>query len=170
MIRIFSCLLFLCLMHSSAHAHDISLQWDHNTDNHIEGYYVYYGNASGNYPWYEPVGLGSCHDDVCEINLDLPDGQWYIAVTAYNMYDMESDFSNEVYTELPSPSICLGDFDQDGDVDAADLSIMVYDFGRSDCSAGSPCLADFDSDGDVDGADLVIFSGEFGRTDCPVYP
>lgn len=64
-------------------------------------------------------------------------------------------------------AVCEGDFDNDGDVDGADLAIFAADFGRTDCLTGAPCEGDFAKDGDVDGSDLAIFADDFGRTDCP---
>ncbi len=62
-------------------------------------------------------------------------------------------------------SFCLGDFDNDQDVDGVDLSTFAADFGRTDCT--DDCEGDFDGDGDVDGMDLSTFAADFGRTDCP---
>ncbi len=61
--------------------------------------------------------------------------------------------------------LCEGDFDEDNDVDGADLAAFAADFGRTDCSGD--CEGDFDQDGDVDGADLSVFASDFGRTGCP---
>ncbi|VAW73994.1 FIG00841528: hypothetical protein [hydrothermal vent metagenome] len=66
------------------------------------------------------------------------------------------------------PSFCLADFDNDGDVDAADTAVLSADVGRIDCAIGEVCEADFDLDNDVDAADSAVFGGEFGRTDCPI--
>ncbi|MBU0964911.1 MAG: hypothetical protein KKA54_00895 [Proteobacteria bacterium] len=67
-----------------------------------------------------------------------------------------------VSTSIPP---CLGDFDQDDDVDLDDLLTFADYFGRGDCIGD--CLGDFTDDGDVDGADLSSFIFEFGRIDCP---
>lgn len=64
-------------------------------------------------------------------------------------------------------SKCKGDFDGDKDVDDFDLSAFTEDFGRTNCSPGSPCEGDFDNDNDVDGSDLAVFAADFGRTHCP---
>ncbi|MBN2810241.1 MAG: hypothetical protein JXR80_12170, partial [Deltaproteobacteria bacterium] len=61
---------------------------------------------------------------------------------------------------------CPADFDNDKDVDVADLVVFIADFGRTDCAVGSPCEGDFDSDADVDGVDLAEFLSEYGRQDC----
>ena len=168
MIRIFFSFIILCLMHANSYAKEVSLQWDQNSNNQIETYSVYYGNESGEYPWNEPADLQSCDGSTCEFTLDLPDGSWYFAVTASDMYERESDFSNEVYIEISESStlsICDGDLDYDGDVDHDDLSIIVSEFGRDNCHL-ELCSGDLDSDGDVDLRDIVIFFQEFGRTDC----
>lgn len=56
---------------------------------------------------------------------------------------------------------CPGDFNRDGEVDGADMGILLAEWGP--CSAG--CLADVDGDGDVDGADLGRFLAYWGP--CP---
>jgi len=54
-----------------------------------------------------------------------------------------------------APSTTLGDFDNDGDVDGADLNKWKGDFGNT---GGS----DADSDGDSDGADYLTWQQNFG--------
>jgi len=46
------------------------------------------------------------------------------------------------------------------DVDGKDLTGLISEFGRTNCS---PCKYDLDTDGDVDLADLFLFSEDFGR-------
>jgi len=71
---------------------------------------------------------------------------------------------------------CEGDFDDNGNVDAADQPLIALDFGRNihgpnPCTAADPCNGDFNCDGNVDAADIVIFSSDFGRNQfnnqCP---
>ena len=62
---------------------------------------------------------------------------------------------------------CRGDLNSDGQVDVADLRILVRSFGRHPCQAKSICPADFDADGDVDVRDMKVFKADFGRRDCP---
>lgn len=57
------------------------------------------------------------------------------------------------------PPACTGDANGDGDANAADLSILLSQFGTS-VAAGSG--ADFNSDGVVDAADLSIMLSWFG--------
>jgi hypothetical protein len=64
----------------------------------------------------------------------------------------------------PFTTGCRGDFDGDHDVDGSNLSAFAAEFGRIDCSTGSPCQGDFDNDGEVYASDLAVFSAYFGRT------
>jgi hypothetical protein len=50
-----------------------------------------------------------------------------------------------------------GDLDGDGDVDGADLGLMLSAWG--DCGPADVCLADLNGDGVVDGADLGLLLG-----------
>lgn len=60
--------------------------------------------------------------------------------------------------ELPP---CEGDFNTDGNVNVADLLILLGEYG---CAQG--CLADLDGNGNVSTSDSLIFFGLFG-TICP---
>jgi hypothetical protein len=51
-----------------------------------------------------------------------------------------------------------GDLDGDGDVDQADLAILLADWG---CTGGD-CPGDADGDGDTDQADLAVLLAHFG--------
>ena len=57
---------------------------------------------------------------------------------------------------------CLGDLDGDGDVDHADLGILLGDWG---CTDGD-CAGDCDGDGDTDQADLGVVLALWGQ-ECP---
>ncbi len=65
-------------------------------------------------------------------------------------------------TQGPAPleSDCLGDINNDGNVDAFDLAGLLGAWGPN---PGHP--ADFDGDGNVDGADLAVLLGAWGP--CP---
>ncbi len=52
--------------------------------------------------------------------------------------------------------LCAGDFNFDGEVDGADLGILLGSWGQSDVPA------DLNNDGDVDGADLGALLGSWG--------
>ena len=56
---------------------------------------------------------------------------------------------------------CDGNFNQDRNIDNADLVIFAQEFGRTDCETVSPCEADVfpigAPDGVVDESDLAVF-------------
>ncbi|MEM1424445.1 MAG: hypothetical protein AAGH64_10640, partial [Planctomycetota bacterium] len=69
--------------------------------------------------------------------------------------------------DLPGdPNACVGDFDDDGDVDLGDFGIFGAAFGSSNGDMNYAAQADFDADGDVDLGDFGVFGAEFGRADC----
>ena len=64
---------------------------------------------------------------------------------------------------------CNGaDIDQDGFAGDVDMSILLTEFGRTDCTSGNGWCngADIDEDGGVDNSDLDILLDQFGRADC----
>lgn len=66
--------------------------------------------------------------------------------------------SFNVQAPIADPPNRPGDFDGDGDIDLADLAVLLADFG---CSV-HPCTADIDGDGDTDLSDLAILLATFG--------
>jgi hypothetical protein len=58
---------------------------------------------------------------------------------------------------------CIGDVDGSGDINGADLSILLGSWGL--CIEGTDCSADFDGNGTVDGADLSLLLGAWGPCD-----
>lgn len=63
----------------------------------------------------------------------------------------------------PPPPVCPGDANGDGEINAADLSVLLANFGTS--TNGGASSGDFNKDGSVDGADLSVLLGQFG-TSC----
>jgi len=57
----------------------------------------------------------------------------------------------------------IADFDFDDDTDGIELTTLIDEFGRDDCSEFDPCECDLDGDGDVDDVNLFLFSEDFGR-------
>jgi len=55
---------------------------------------------------------------------------------------------------------CIGDFDEDNDVDGLDFSAFINDFGNA--TEG----ADFNRNGLSESGDVEIFVSDYGRTDC----
>jgi hypothetical protein len=68
------------------------------------GYRLYYGKKAGLYLEHQNVSLEGCNSGTCTASVDLGDGHWYFAVTAYD-YDQESDFSNEVVANISVGSL-----------------------------------------------------------------
>jgi len=56
----------------------------------------------------------------------------------------------------------IADFDEDDDSDGYDLTSLMEELGRENCSQILPCQCDFNSDGKVDSIDLLFFSEDFG--------
>lgn len=89
-------LLAVILSSFAVSAFEVNLAWDPSTDPEVTGAIVYYGNASRNYPWHTNVG------NVTRATVQgLTNGlTYFFAVTATNSAGLESDYSNEVSTNL----------------------------------------------------------------------
>jgi hypothetical protein len=81
-----------------AHAAEITLAWDQNSEPDISGYRIYYGRESRSYTNVVDVGnYTSC------VIADLEDGEtYYFAATAYNTEGYESGYSNEISNGEPA--------------------------------------------------------------------
>jgi hypothetical protein len=81
-----------------AHAAEITLAWDQNSEPDIAGYRIYYGQESRSYTNVVDVGnYTSC------VIADLEDGEtYYFAATAYNTEGYESGYSNEISNGEPT--------------------------------------------------------------------
>lgn len=75
----------------------IKLAWDPNTESNLAGYKVYYGHASRMYA--TPIDVGNTTAYTLNVS---EQGTLYIAVTAYDALQNESDFSNEVTAAIGS--------------------------------------------------------------------
>lgn len=100
--------LILLPFSSTSFGAEVELSWDQNQETELAGYFVYYGTSSQNYfensfklpkeSLVEADGRVSY-----QFPIDLTPGvTYYFAVTAYDIQDFETDFSNEVqYLLLP---------------------------------------------------------------------
>lgn len=73
-------------------ADSIALAWNPNSEPDLDGYRIYYGESSGNYAHMTDVGNTSSY----RLSGLEPDTRYYVALTAYDIFDNESDFSDEV--------------------------------------------------------------------------
>ena len=73
------------------------LTWNANSESDLDGYNVYYGTSPGNYG--DPIDVG----DVTEYELTgLDEGvRYYVAITAYDTSDNESEKSDEENGVVP---------------------------------------------------------------------
>jgi len=74
-------------------------------------------------------------------------------------FDGAWDVSSICVAPAPPPS-CPGDANGDGLINAADLSVLLANFGTS--TNGGASSGDFNKDGQVNGADLSVLLGQFG--------
>ena len=87
-------------------ASTVTLAWDPSTGTNIAGYKIYYGASSRSYTNTLEVGDAT----TATISNLVTGATYYFVATAYDSYNLESDFSNEVtYTNtvLAPPTIAL---------------------------------------------------------------
>ena len=92
------------------------------------------------------------------VNAASCDGASWISVSVeYSLGGSSEDDNNN---GIPDECEVIGDLDADGDVDAADLILLLGAWGA--CGDCADCPADLDGDCDVDGADLILLLGNWG--------
>jgi len=87
----------------------VTLAWDANTEPDLAGYLIYYGlDSSDSYDGVgaadgdSPIDMPLDQDEDPDPNVvqstvhDLPEGTYVFTVTAYNLKELQSDYSNEV--------------------------------------------------------------------------
>jgi len=76
----------------------LNLAWEASSDSPVVGHLVYYGTRPGTYEHSADAGSTPGSSNTINYTLrDLSKGQtYYVAVTAYDRFGNESDFSNEV--------------------------------------------------------------------------
>lgn len=94
---------FLFLFPAVVHSADVTLAWDANSESDLAGYILYYGTSSGNYTTNIDV-----HNVTRHTVGGLQDGvTYYFAVTAYNLDDYESDYSEELSYTVGNPTYTI---------------------------------------------------------------
>ena len=90
-------LLTICLLALAftAHAADVTLTWDANTESDLAGYRVYQKADSATPPFTRVQEIPKGTQAASVTGLD-PTHSYSFAVTAYNTAGMESDYSNVV--------------------------------------------------------------------------
>ncbi len=121
--------LILAVFSSSAFAADVTLAWNPNTENDVEGYGVYFSQDDSGPPFslfgYVALSELSDSDNPSFTVTGLETGaRYYFAVTAYDTSGNESDFSS---------SVCA---DVDGDVITPCVSANTGSGGESGSSGG----------------------------------
>ncbi len=92
--------------------------------------------------------------DVSEVIFFSGDPEFFFI---FQMWTLGAD--NISITTAPPPPECVADANGDNRTDAADLSVLLAQFGQS-VPPGTD--ADFNGDGVVDAADLSVLLGQFG--------
>jgi len=95
----------LTLLPSSALAADVTLAWNPNSEDHVEGYGVYFSQDDSGPPYnlFGYVALNELSDSSSPAFTvtGLENGaRYYFAVTAYDTTGNESDFSNSVCADV----------------------------------------------------------------------
>src|SRR5437588_11967925 len=86
----------------SAHAASVTLVWNPSPGTNVAGYNVYYGVASRTYT--NKVNVGNATN--ATVSGLIEGTTYYFAVTAYDTYGLESDYSNEMsYTVPITPAV-----------------------------------------------------------------
>lgn len=64
--------------------------------------------------------------------------------------------------------ICKADINNDTSVNSLDFSLLIAEWGRTDCSETLPCEGDLNKSNSVNIIDYFIILTEWGRTDCQI--
>lgn len=87
----------------AAIAATVTLAWDPSPSTDVNGYRIYYGNATRAYT--NAVPVNGAQNTNCTVSNLLVGLTYYFAATATATNGLESDFSNEVSYQVPSTPI-----------------------------------------------------------------
>ena len=100
-LALVSLCLLLVFLSSLAHAAQVTVTWEANTEPHLAGYRVYYGTASRDYDWSIDVGKATTYTVP-----NLANGvTYYFASKAYTTSKQESPYSAEAVQKACTYSI-----------------------------------------------------------------
>jgi hypothetical protein len=148
----------------------ISLDWNDNTEEDLDGYNVYRSTTQGS--GYGKLNLALVNDSDYIDNTVTNGIPYYYVVTAVDFNGHESGYSNEE-TATPAYQTCedvlaggdglAADLDGNCYVNYWDLKIMVDNWLRADCTGPDNCEgADFEpTDGTVDFYDYSDFANQW---------
>jgi hypothetical protein len=112
----------------------------------------------------DPVFVG-CNDDgagcagfTSELTVNTTCGETYFVVVGAFTAGVTGTGTLTVTPAGDCPTACLGDLDGDGDVDSADLALLLGGWN-------GPGASDLDGNGTTDSSDLAILLGAWGS--CP---
>lgn len=92
-----ACIFWLCCS-SIVLAEQVGLTWNSNTESDLAGYKLYHGKTSGVYDNHIDVG-----NETSYTIKNLIEGQkYYFALTAYDTFNNESDYSAEAEYTVPN--------------------------------------------------------------------
>lgn len=77
-----------------------TLSWNPNAESDVAGYRIYYGTAPGTYEQSKGQGVPASEPSYTVTGL-VSGARYYFAVTAFDSAGNESDYSPEVYKDIP---------------------------------------------------------------------
>lgn len=97
-------------------AHDVTLQWDPNSEPDLAGYYIYQSTTPDNWSINYRLKDGNGVDIVIAVSTDpqavitglVRDTAYYWVVTAFDTESLESDWSNQVTKTFTAPDAPKG--------------------------------------------------------------
>jgi hypothetical protein len=114
----------------------------------LAGGKLYFGDTLG----------ASSHGQIVKANLDGSD-----AITIVDGSTLFSPLDVELGPDIATPEFLEADFEEDHDVDGADLDFWNTNFGLT--ASATHQQGDADADGDVDGEDFHVWQQQFGSTE-----
>ena len=109
-ILVATILFFICMVSTAFGSREVTISWDSNTEEDIEGYAVYLQEEALGPPFELLVALPV--DEMMDPETPIvtltelePGSQYYIAVTAYDSQGNESAFSDELCIQVLESSI-----------------------------------------------------------------